>query len=206
MSSTLTSLAAMLNRVLLVLGSFVCGLLLLDALFSGLEWVVTGDERELTAVASFLAEAAVPLVVIAACAYCRERFRRTLEARRKLVEAGPWARQDYRRGPLMLDRAALHKSNNFDALRVLAALAVLVSSSFPIAYGEAGVQPLASLSRGQTNLGTAALLVFFAISGYLITRSFDRRPRALRFLRHAPCVFSRACPSRSPSRRACLGR
>jgi peptidoglycan/LPS O-acetylase OafA/YrhL len=82
----------------------------------------------------------------------------------------------------MLERSALNQGNNFDALRVLAAVAVLVSHSFPIAYGAAGVQPLAALSRGQTNLGSAAVLVFFVISGFLITQSFDRLPVPLRFL------------------------
>jgi len=73
-------------------------------------------------------------------------------------------------------------TDNFDSLRFLAALAVLVSHSFTLVYGhESGYEPLLKLSRGQTTLGTAAVLVFFVISGYLITRSFDRNPRPLRF-------------------------
>ncbi len=181
--SILPSLAGMLGRVLLVLGSFACGLLLLDALFSGLGWVVTRHERDLSDAARFLAEAAVAFAAIAAGGYGRERLRRTLAARRQLVEAGPWARQRLLRGPLMLDRAVLHHDNNFDTLRIMAAIAVLVSDSIPIAYGEAGVQPLAALSGGQTNLGAAAVLVFFVISGFLITRSFHQRPMPLRFLK-----------------------
>ena len=180
-----TPLTGTLGRVLLVSGAFTCGLLLLDALFSGLEWVVTRDRRALADAAGFLAEAAVAFAVIAVGAYGRERLRRALKTRpeRKLAEFGPWARQARRRAPLMLEHAALSRDNNFDALRILAAVAVLVSNSFPIAYGAAGVQPLAALSRGQTNLGTAAVLVFFVISGYLITQSFDRLPMPLRFLK-----------------------
>ena len=74
-------------------------------------------------------------------------------------------------------------TDNFDSLRFLAALGVLVSHSFTLVYGdESGYEPLLRLSRGQTTLGTAAVLVFFVISGYLITQSFDRDPRPLRYL------------------------
>lgn len=83
----------------------------------------------------------------------------------------------------MTEPAALNRGNNFDALRSLAAVAVLVSHSFPIAYGKDGVQPLVALSRGQTDLGSIAVLIFFVISGYLITQSFDRNPKPLRFLK-----------------------
>lgn len=74
-------------------------------------------------------------------------------------------------------------SNNFDSLRILAAVAVVFSHSFALSYGgEAKFQPLYDLSRGQTQLGSLAVLVFFVISGYLITWSFQRRPSAGRFL------------------------
>jgi peptidoglycan/LPS O-acetylase OafA/YrhL len=76
-----------------------------------------------------------------------------------------------------------HSTDNFDSLRFLAAAAVLVSHSFTLVYGPAsGVEPLLMLSRGQTTLGTAAVLVFFVISGYLVSESFHRHPDALRFL------------------------
>lgn len=82
------------------------------------------------------------------------------------------------------------RANNFDALRFWAALAVLWSHAFPIALGADYPQPLATLSRGQTNLGSVAVAVFFVISGFLITRSFERsadwrsfvRARALRIM------------------------
>ncbi len=74
------------------------------------------------------------------------------------------------------------RRNNFDALRIIAALAVLVSHAFPLAQGIRWPQPLEVLSRRQTDLGSVAVLVFFVISGYLITQSFDRGPAAKRFL------------------------
>lgn len=80
-----------------------------------------------------------------------------------------------------------HRRNNFDTLRIIAAISVLVSHSFPLALGKGWPQPLHALSREQTDLGSFAVLVFFAISGYLITQSFDRTPRPGRFLK-ARCL------------------
>jgi len=57
------------------------------------------------------------------------------------------------------------RNNSFDIIRTIAALAVLLSHSFPIA-GLAEPE----LVRGVT-LGTLAVWVFFAISGYLVTIS-----------------------------------
>lgn len=60
-------------------------------------------------------------------------------------------------------------SNNFDALRLLAALAVLVSHSYPLTRH--GADPLARWTQGQTDGGSAAVAAFFVISGFLVTRS-----------------------------------
>lgn len=83
----------------------------------------------------------------------------------------------------MLDRGARTRSNNFDTLRFCAAVSVLVSHSFPLSFDTAIPQPLTIFSAHQTELGSIAVLVFFVISGYLITQSFDRSPFALRFLK-----------------------
>jgi peptidoglycan/LPS O-acetylase OafA/YrhL len=81
------------------------------------------------------------------------------------------------------------RDNNFDTIRLLAALSVLVSHAFPLSYGRAAWQPLQLLTRQQTNLGLTAVFVFFIISGWLITESFSRNSpgqyaiaRALRIL------------------------
>jgi peptidoglycan/LPS O-acetylase OafA/YrhL len=76
------------------------------------------------------------------------------------------------------------RDNNFDVLRLLAAWAVLVSHSFAL-VGEA--EPLHQLNATLGNLG---VLVFFAVSGLLIRRSWEYDPsprdfwvkRALRLL------------------------
>jgi peptidoglycan/LPS O-acetylase OafA/YrhL len=75
------------------------------------------------------------------------------------------------------------RANNFDALRFWAALAVLWSHAFPIALGVEYPQPLATVSRGQTNLGSVAVAFFFVISGFLITRSFERSSDSWSFVR-----------------------
>lgn len=77
---------------------------------------------------------------------------------------------------------AVPHGNNFDTLRALAALAVVVSHAFPLARGAGMPQPLHDFSHGQVDLGLLAVLVFFVISGYLITRSFHRSPNPLRFV------------------------
>jgi peptidoglycan/LPS O-acetylase OafA/YrhL len=65
------------------------------------------------------------------------------------------------------------RDNHFNLIRLLAASAVLVSHSFPLTMGMKSVEPLEHLT-GQS-LGAASVYIFFGISGYMITRSFDRR-------------------------------
>lgn len=76
----------------------------------------------------------------------------------------------------MIDRA-----NNFDSLRFWAALAVLWSHTFSTTMAHERWEPLMLLSNGQTTMGTVAVAVFFVISGYLITQSFERSRSAWRF-------------------------
>lgn len=66
------------------------------------------------------------------------------------------------------------RDNNFNLLRMLAALAVLLSHSFPLALGPQAVEPFKA-SLGMT-LGTLAVGIFFTISGYLVTASLVSRP------------------------------
>lgn len=65
----------------------------------------------------------------------------------------------------------INRDNSFDAIRHLAALAVLVSHH----YALAGLQE--PIVQGYTSLGAIAVLAFFAISGFLITQSFLNTPR-----------------------------
>lgn len=78
---------------------------------------------------------------------------------------------------------AARPRNNIDALRLLLALLVLLSHSYPLATGTERDEPAARASGGQTTLGGVAVAGFFMLSGLLIARSWERSPRAGEFLR-----------------------
>src|SRR5205823_14228992 len=69
--------------------------------------------------------------------------------------------------------ANLERHNNFDLLRLLAALSVILSHAFLLAENSQAHDPLMLLTGGQAILGLAGVFVFFTISGYLITQSFE---------------------------------
>ena len=73
-------------------------------------------------------------------------------------------------------------TNNFDALRFLAASMVLVSHAVPITFGDNQHEILFRISGGQTTAGELAVVVFFAMSGYLIAASYLRSNSASAFL------------------------
>ena len=67
--------------------------------------------------------------------------------------------------------------NAFDLVRHCAAVAVLVSHSFALL----GLREPCGF--GAWNLGTSAVMVFFALSGYLVTQSWQRNPSVSAFSR-----------------------
>lgn len=70
----------------------------------------------------------------------------------------------------MNQNSLTHRTNNFDFIRIAAAISVLLSHQFALS----GLpEPL--VFKYQT-LGGYAVMVFFSISGYLIASSWDRRP------------------------------
>lgn len=71
--------------------------------------------------------------------------------------------------------ASYAHANNFDAIRIIAALAVLVSHHFAL------VGQFEPSILGLHTLGGAAVLVFFLISGYLVTASWLTDPDFMRF-------------------------
>lgn len=69
----------------------------------------------------------------------------------------------------------------FTAVRIAAALGVLVSHAWPLALGREAVAPLKELT-GQS-LGHVCVVIFISISGFFVTRSFDRNRSWQRFVR-----------------------
>lgn len=73
--------------------------------------------------------------------------------------------------------------NNFDTLRLIFAVLVILSHAFPIARGTNATEPLFALTHGQTTLGELSVWGFFVISGNLITQSWVRSPSAIMYLK-----------------------
>lgn len=74
------------------------------------------------------------------------------------------------------------RENNFDALRLLAAFAVIFSHAYPIRDGAREMEPYWRLS-GYCTFGEIAVAIFFVVSGLLVARSFVSDPNAWSFLR-----------------------
>ena len=72
-----------------------------------------------------------------------------------------------------LDKLAAGRDNNYNLVRFVAALMVLVSHSFSLCLGLGGKEPLEGLV-GMT-LGNVAVDVFFFTSGFLVTGSLIKR-------------------------------
>ena len=81
----------------------------------------------------------------------------------------------------MENAPAGQRSNNFDAVRLAAALSVVFSHPFLIAEGSEAHEPFLWLTGNQCILGLVGVFVFFVISGYLVTESYCRHPAAARF-------------------------
>lgn len=81
---------------------------------------------------------------------------------------------------ITVEQRAVGRDNNFNLVRMIAASAVLVSHAWPIALGAGTIEPLAA-STGY-KLGTTAVTIFFAISGFFITKSFDQRKSITDFI------------------------
>ena len=81
-------------------------------------------------------------------------------------------------------------ANNFDFLRLVAALVVIFSHSWLIAYGTQSNEPLVRFTHNQCPLGLVGVFVFFVISGYLVTESYCRNPKPAGFvLRRAMRIY-----------------
>jgi peptidoglycan/LPS O-acetylase OafA/YrhL len=76
----------------------------------------------------------------------------------------------------------MDRHNNFDALRLVAATSVIFSHAYLLGEGRQDIEPLMRLTGGQTISGVVGVFVFFTISGFLVTQSFDATGSPGRFL------------------------
>ncbi len=69
-----------------------------------------------------------------------------------------------------------HPGNNFDAIRIVAAIMVLYSHQYALtSQAEPGI-------LGVNTVGGLAVSIFFVLSGYLVTASWQRDPHVWRFI------------------------
>ncbi len=87
---------------------------------------------------------------------------------RRRISQGPTIAEAFSRG--------IGEGNNFDALRLLAALMVLYAHAFLLTLNDNPRDFLAWMSGGQTGMGSLPISTFFVLSGFLITASWMRRP------------------------------
>lgn len=75
------------------------------------------------------------------------------------------------------------RQNNFDMIRFFCATLVIISHSYPLFIGDETREPLMIFSGQQLTLGGIGVAVFFILSGFLITMSFEKRADFMSFLR-----------------------
>jgi peptidoglycan/LPS O-acetylase OafA/YrhL len=74
----------------------------------------------------------------------------------------------------------LHRHNNFDLIRLAAALMVIFAHAY-LTTGQLKNEPL-SKALGFIDFGALGVSIFFTISGYLVTKSWRRQPTPGRFV------------------------
>lgn len=79
---------------------------------------------------------------------------------------------------------SMTEGNNFDAIRLFAAMMVLYAHSFLLTLGGNPTDILGRISGGQTGYGDIAIGAFFVLSGFLIAVSWMRRPDLAVFARN----------------------
>ncbi|HTE26574.1 acyltransferase family protein [Flavitalea sp.] len=92
-----------------------------------------------------------------------------------------------------VNECLLSRKNNFDFIRLVASVGVIFSHSFHLT--DNGDDPVTFLSNYHFTLGGLAVMTFFVISGFLITRSFSRTTSlkdyfVARALRIYPALFA----------------
>jgi peptidoglycan/LPS O-acetylase OafA/YrhL len=80
-----------------------------------------------------------------------------------------------------------HRENNFDFIRMMLAVLVIFSHSYPLGTGSEVREPFVIMTHGQVTGGHFAVDLFFIISGFLITASFERSKTVWSYLKKRIC-------------------
>lgn len=68
----------------------------------------------------------------------------------------------------------MKRINNFDVLRLIFALFVIITHAYPLSGTKYDSEPLMRLTNGQLSFSFLGLKGFFILSGYLVYKSFQR--------------------------------
>ena len=83
--------------------------------------------------------------------------------------------------PSPLSRHAHGRDNNFNLIRFVAATTVILFHSYALT-GNDKYDPVRRLTGGAADGGYVAVMVFFVVSGFLVTKSFVRQPSVPAFV------------------------
>lgn len=76
---------------------------------------------------------------------------------------------------MYLENFTNKRSTNLNLLKFFAACAVIISHSYPLSFGKNHVDYLNVISGNSLGLGGLAVAVFFLSSGYLVSKSIEKR-------------------------------
>ncbi len=85
-----------------------------------------------------------------------------------------------------LSNAMSRENNNYDFLRLLASVAVIIGHSYALSPKEGWIDPVEKLIRFNYS-GGIAVIVFFFFSGLFVTNSIQKNPNYIRFAAHRTC-------------------
>jgi peptidoglycan/LPS O-acetylase OafA/YrhL len=74
------------------------------------------------------------------------------------------------------------QNNNFDFIRLSMASLVVWSHSFALYFGTEDREPLSLILNGDYNSGNIGVMVFFIVSGFLVTQSFIATKSVRRYM------------------------
>jgi peptidoglycan/LPS O-acetylase OafA/YrhL len=75
------------------------------------------------------------------------------------------------------------RANNFDFIRLFLAVLVIFSHSYPLGVGSEVAEPFKRLTHNQVTGGDIAVDLFFVISGFLISASYERTASVASYLK-----------------------